>query len=75
MKRDGDCYCYYDAGHLPPSVAFESLESVTWESVRLGDAQGEIGGGDGTEGVGCYEVVVRETVSLYIILILFSRIE
>lgn len=38
-------------------------EDVTWEAVRRGDAQGEIGGGDGTEGVGCYSVIVRETVS------------
>lgn len=38
---------------------------MTWESVRRGDAQGEIGAGDGTEGVGCYSVIIRETVSIF----------
>lgn len=60
MKNGGDCYCFYDAGYLPPENAFEVVE---WESVRGGDAQGEIGGGDGAEGVGCYRVIIRETVS------------
>lgn len=63
VKNGGDCYCYYDAGHLPPNTAYDP-SVVTWESVRLGDAQGEIGGGDGSEGVNCYEVIIRETVSL-----------
>jgi hypothetical protein len=60
VKNGGDCYCFYDAGYLPPENAFEV---VAWESVRGGDAQGEIGGGDGAEGVGCYRVIIRETVS------------
>eukprot|EP00956_Cyclotella_meneghiniana_P000612 scaffold668_cov50-Cyclotella_meneghiniana.AAC.3 len=50
VKNGGDCRCYYDAGHLPP-VAGE----------RYGDAVGDIGGGDGTDGVTCYAIIIRET--------------
>ncbi|KAL3783865.1 hypothetical protein ACHAWO_000560 [Cyclotella atomus] len=62
VKSNGDCYCYWDAGHLPPFSAFEGM-GVTWEAEKLGSAQGEIGRGDGAEGVGCYKVIIRQTVS------------
>lgn len=55
VKNGGECRCYYDAGHLPPVVG-----------ERNGDAQGDIGGGDGTDGVICYEIIIRETVSFNI---------
>ncbi|KAL7477166.1 hypothetical protein ACHAW6_006245 [Cyclotella cf. meneghiniana] len=58
VKAGGDCYCYYDAGHLP---TFGVDVAKTWERSGSGDAQGDIGGSDGSEGVGCYTVIVKET--------------
>lgn len=66
VKAGGDCYCYYDSGHLP---TFGVDVAKTWERSGSGDAQGDIGGSDGSEGVGCYTVIVKETVSFLIVLI------
>jgi hypothetical protein len=56
--KNGECYCFYDSGKLPAIV-----EGRTWDREEDGSGEGEIGGSDGTEGVGCFKVIVRETVS------------
>ena len=56
------CLCFYDYHHLPAENELEGDWSE-WELYDDGDGEGVVSTSDGTEGVGCYELLIEESVS------------
>lgn len=58
------CLCFYDYHHLPGEQEL-AVDWSDWELHDDGDGEGVVSTSDGTEGVGCYELLIAESVSMF----------